>query len=115
MADSTGIYKEKVLKCSDYPGLRDAARAYLEFARPGTPPQTASVAIAGPVSGDRFEMTNHLWNFSVEETRRDLGLQSRLITWDTKQYTPGGAVYQDSGGGGGEGGGLFQRLGGCLQ
>jgi glucokinase len=84
LADSAGIYKEKVLKCSDYTGLRDAARAYLDFARPDTSPQTAAVAIAGPVKGDRFEMTNHVWTFSVEETRRDLGLRRFHLMNDFK-------------------------------
>jgi glucokinase len=75
LADAGGIYKEKILKCRDYPGLSEAARAYLAYAQPGRPPQTASIAIAGPVTGDRFEMTNHLWSFSAEETRKALGLE----------------------------------------
>ncbi len=84
LADCNGIYKEKVLKCGDYPGLSDAARAYLDYARPDKTPQAAAVAIAGPVIGDRFEMTNHIWSFSVEETRRQLGLDSFHLLNDFK-------------------------------
>lgn len=74
LADGNGIYNEQVLKCGDYPGIREAAQAYLKLAQPARAPQTASVAIAGPVTGDRFSMTNHPWSFSVNETRDALGL-----------------------------------------
>lgn len=84
LADGEGIYNEQVLKCGDFPGLREAARAYLDMARPSKPPLNASVAIAGPVSGDRFSMTNHPWSFSVRETRDALGLSRFSLMNDFK-------------------------------
>ena len=44
--------------------------------KPNKKPEVGSFAIAGPISGDWFEMTNNPWKFSVEETRKDLGLKS---------------------------------------
>ena len=75
LADRAGVYEERVLKCHDYPDLASAAVAYLALVKPEHAPRTASFAIAGPVIGDRFEMTNHIWNFSIEETRKTLGLE----------------------------------------
>jgi glucokinase len=74
LAHAGGISDELVLKCGDYPGLLDAARDYLARVAPPSPPRAAAVAIAGPVTGDWFEMTNHPWHFSQEETRKALGL-----------------------------------------
>ncbi|MCB1756304.1 MAG: glucokinase [Gammaproteobacteria bacterium] len=71
------ISRQHVLPTSDYPDFVQAVRAYLEWA--GQPRIVdAAVAIANPVSGDRLDMTNHDWSFSIEESRRQLGLQ-RLI------------------------------------
>lgn len=75
LADNKGVYSEQILKCADYPGLVEATRAYLSLAKPANMPQSAAMAIAGPVLGDRFEMTNHVWSFSQKETQKALGLQ----------------------------------------
>lgn len=75
---------ETVLKCADYPGIAEAARAYLERVKPDTPPRQGIFAIAGPVAGDRFEMTNHPWHFSVESVRRELGLERLELMNDFK-------------------------------
>jgi len=79
LADREGIHDEQILKCEDYPGIFEAAESYLY--KVGNPAiAKAAVAIAGPVQGDRFEMTNHPWSFSVSAVREKLGLQSfRLI------------------------------------
>ena len=74
LAGPDGITDELVLKCGDYPGIVEAAQAYIDRVRPAQAPRAAAVAIAGPVNGDWFEMTNHPWHFSQEETRRALGL-----------------------------------------
>ena len=76
LADPGGIYEEQILKCDDYPGILEAAQAYLENVTPEKRPKGASVAIAGPVNGDKFDMTNHTWSFSVEETRKALGFDT---------------------------------------
>jgi glucokinase len=75
IATPEGISAQKILKCDDFPGLIDAARAYLEDARPEIKPAAGALAIAGPVKGDSFSMTNHPWSFSIETTRQALGFE----------------------------------------
>lgn len=73
LADSDGIYAEKILACADYPNLDDAMADYLSGT--GETIRQAAVAIAGPVAGDYFAMTNNPWEFSVEAVRRKLDLE----------------------------------------
>lgn len=75
IAAPTGVEQEKILKCDDYPSLVEAAKAYLDEAKPEVMPEKASFAIAGPITGDTFTMTNNLWSFSINETREALGLK----------------------------------------
>ena len=70
------ICKERVFKCVDYDGLAPAARAYISEAGHNITLNNGAFAIAGPVLGDRFQMTNHLWSFSVSDVRDKLGLKS---------------------------------------
>jgi len=72
---------ERTLKCADHYSLVDAIHAYLESI-PHTMPETASLAIATPVSSDQITMTNHVWDFSVTETRKALGLKSLKVLND---------------------------------
>jgi glucokinase len=76
---------ERVLSCADYPSLVEAIEHYLrEVAElKGRPrPFEGAVAIANPVTGDWVKMTNHVWAFSIEETRRALGLERLLVLND---------------------------------
>ncbi len=72
---------ERTLACSNYRSLVDAVLAYLDDVSQPMP-ETASLAIATPVSNDRIAMTNHIWDLSVEETRRTLGLRSLKVLND---------------------------------
>ncbi|MGD2160290.1 MAG: glucokinase, partial [Gammaproteobacteria bacterium] len=45
-------------------------------------PATASLAIATPVTNDRIIMTNHIWDLSVRDTRKALGLKSLKVLND---------------------------------
>jgi glucokinase len=72
---------ERTLSCANYRTLIDAVLAYLEDASQAMP-ETASLAIATPVSNDRVVMTNHVWDLSVEETRKALGLKSLKVLND---------------------------------
>ena len=72
---------ERTLLCADYGSLVDAVLAYLDDVSQPMP-ETASLAIATPVSSDRISMTNHTWNLSVEETRLALGLKSLRVLND---------------------------------
>lgn len=82
LVDESGIHDEQILKCADYPGLLEAAQAYLNQVK--QKPKRACMAIAGPVKGDRFEMTNHVWSFSIDETRKTLGLDQFTLMNDFK-------------------------------
>lgn len=74
LADSRGFYAEKILACADFPNLDDAMKAYLSDA--GEKVSHAAVAMAGPVNGDWFEMTNNPWKFSVADVRNKVGLDN---------------------------------------
>ena len=70
--------EERTLATADYPGLAEAARAYLDGLPGSVTPTEGVFAGAGPVEGDLIALTNCPWRFSVEETRRALGLR-RLV------------------------------------
>ncbi len=69
------ISQERVLKCVDYDGLYRATQSYLDSLPSAQTPKTGAFAIAGPVLGDRFQMTNHPWSFSIKDVRDKLGLK----------------------------------------
>lgn len=71
----------RVYPCAAYPGLAEAAREYLA-AVGGPPPRLGGLAVATSVDGDLVQMTNHVWRFSVEETRCALGLERLLVVND---------------------------------
>ncbi|MDQ2696653.1 MAG: glucokinase [Pseudomonadota bacterium] len=70
-------HSEQVLACAAYPDPAAAMEHYLSQAG-GPRPRQAAIAVATPITGDRVKMTNHVWSFSLEETRRQLGFE-RLI------------------------------------
>ncbi|MGE5503516.1 MAG: glucokinase [Actinomycetota bacterium] len=63
-----------VMRCADYPGPAEAATAYLEAVTPPVRPARAAFAVASPITGDRIDLTNSPWGFSVEGVRAQLGL-----------------------------------------
>lgn len=74
------LLDERRLACTDHGTLAEAVEAYLAMAAPRARPRRAVIAIAGPVGGDVFRMTNIAWSFSVRETAARLGLDSlRLV------------------------------------
>ncbi|MGE4227140.1 MAG: glucokinase [Dongiaceae bacterium] len=71
-----GVVLDHVLTmpAADYPALATAVEHYLA-ATGVTAPTSAAIAIAGPIVGDRAEITNHsAWSFSIDAVRRCLGL-----------------------------------------
>jgi glucokinase len=65
--------EEKNLLCADFPGPVEAARHYL--AQCGAPAvQEAAFDVATGITGDFVQLTNGPWGFSIEQTRRALGL-----------------------------------------
>ncbi|BAL24988.1 glucokinase [Azoarcus sp. KH32C] len=71
----------EVLHCGDYAGIVDVIQAYLRRLS-GPAPRHAAIAIANPIDGDLVKMTNRDWQFSIEETRRRLGLDTLLVVND---------------------------------
>lgn len=77
VADDATISAVKPMKVADFDTLADACQAYLEAGGNAEGlPRHAAFAVASPVLGDEIRMTNHRWVFSIEETRRKLGLDT---------------------------------------
>ncbi|MFG6489512.1 glucokinase [Roseateles sp. BYS78W] len=74
------------LRCADHADFHAAVRAYLAGLswQDGAPQQIAhaAIAIANPVEGDRVRMTNYHWQFSIDEMRQRLGLDTLVVVND---------------------------------
>jgi glucokinase len=77
-----GVRRQSTLYCADYSEPAAAAEEYLNGLDSSQRPEKAVFAIASPVTGDRVEMTNHVWDFSIEETRRQLELSTLRVVND---------------------------------
>jgi glucokinase len=73
--------QELNLRCADFDGLEQAARHYLAQMG-GAPVTEAAFDVATAVTGDLIRLTNSPWAFSIEQTRRQLGLQRLLVLND---------------------------------
>jgi glucokinase len=76
------IIHNTILACADHPTLEDAAEAYLGIAAPADAPVRGAIAVAGPVTGDLVNLTNHPWTFSVRRARERLGLDHLSVIND---------------------------------
>ena len=75
------IERIATLACAEHAEFVHAVRAYLDgFA--DTPVKHAVIAIANPINGDMVKMTNHHWEFSIEASRRALGVETLLVVND---------------------------------
>lgn len=73
IADEQGVHDAITLQCTEHEGLVDAAEHYIKQVSANTnKPKAGMIAIAGPVHGDFFEMTNHAWKFSIKDTQAQL-------------------------------------------
>ena len=67
--------------CNDHDALIDAMRHHLRVH--GLPtPRACGIGIANPVTGDRVQMTNHHWSFSIGELERALGVERLVVIND---------------------------------
>ncbi len=67
--------------CNDHDALIDAIGHHLRVH--GLPtPRACSIGIANPVTGDRVQMTNHHWSFSIGELERALGVEKMVVIND---------------------------------
>ncbi|KQV87462.1 glucokinase [Pelomonas sp. Root1237] len=74
------------LRCADHADFHAAVRAYLQGLswQDGGAQQIAhaAIAIANPVEGDRVRMTNYHWQFSIDEMRQRLSLDTLVVVND---------------------------------
>ncbi len=63
-------YAFHVLRTRDYGGPAQAIAAYLRRKARSRLPETAVIAVAGPITGDVINLTNAPWKFSIEDLRR---------------------------------------------
>lgn len=74
------------LRCADHADFHAAVSAYLKsLSWPDSGAQQiahAAIAIANPVEGDRVRMTNYHWQFSIDEMRQRLGLDTLVVVND---------------------------------
>lgn len=71
------IAQVQTLLCADHACLKSAINHYLAHQASDRRPSLAciAIAIANPIQGDRMQMTNHDWSFSISTLRTALGLQ----------------------------------------
>jgi len=75
------IAAERTLAGADFAGLRTAIEAYLrEVDAPRL--SRAAIAVATPITDDWVQFTNSPWSFSIETTRRELGLKQLRVLND---------------------------------
>jgi len=77
------------LRCADHADFHAAVSAYvadlagLPWPGGSTPPIAhAAIAIANPVEGDQVRMTNYQWQFSIDEMRQRLALDTLVVVND---------------------------------
>ncbi|AKJ29705.1 glucokinase [Caldimonas brevitalea] len=67
--------------CAEHATLQDAMQRFLDDHRLGSP-RWCAIGIANPVVGDRVQMTNHHWSFSISEVQRRLAMDRFLVIND---------------------------------
>ncbi len=80
-APGAGLSDEATYPCADHPTLLAAMQHYLRQHGKAVP-RWAAIGIANPVTGDRVQMTNHHWSFSIDEVRQQLGLERFIVIND---------------------------------
>ena len=67
--------------CAEYETPLAAIRQYLAEHGHGKA-RWCAIGIANPVTGDRVQMTNHHWSFSISQLRQDLALERLVVIND---------------------------------
>jgi glucokinase len=74
---------EASLRCAEHADFHAAVTAYLHALPQGLGRvRHAALAIANPVDGDRVRMTNYHWQFSIEQMRERLQLDTLVVVND---------------------------------
>lgn len=71
-----------IFPCRDYPDPAAAAEAYLDAVKPPRRPLRAAFGAATAIAGDKVELVNLAWSFSIEDIRRRLGLDRLVVVND---------------------------------
>ena len=74
LAVDGALNESRIFACADFESPADAALAFLADIPADARPRRGAFALAGPVLGDEVTMINRGWTFSLEETRKALGL-----------------------------------------
>ena len=81
IVNDNDISHVEVLSCADYKSPAEAAQVYLN--RVGAKPDAGAFAVATALDGsDKVAMTNHVWAFSINETRQHIGLKHLAVIND---------------------------------
>ncbi len=72
------------LRCAEHADFHAAVSSYLAGLPAGAAGaiEHAAIAIANPVEGDEVRMTNYHWQFSIEQMRQRLSLQTLVVVND---------------------------------
>lgn len=97
------IEEQITLPCAQYVSIEAAMRAYLATID-RQHPHVCAIAIANPVHGDRVQMTNHHWSFSISALQQAFGFARLEVLNDFTALAlalpglPAEALYQVGGG-----------------
>lgn len=75
LADEQGFHHLEILACAQFESIKPALDAYFAKVQQ-TVPQHACICVACPVTGDRIQLTNLHWNFSIAEVQAQLGFKT---------------------------------------
>jgi len=78
-----GKYRElRHVAVSEYATLQEALSEYLHALPGGVRPTSVALAVAGPVSSGKVELTNLNWSFSIAALQAELGLSQLVVIND---------------------------------
>ncbi len=75
-------YARHVLRTKAFASPAEAIEAYLRLKARGRRPESAAIAVAGPLGGDLVKFTNAPWAFSIAALRRDTGIEALFVLND---------------------------------
>lgn len=78
------IEHQRTYPSTDFPGVEQAVSQYIEDT--GVVVKNACLAVAGPVTGKRFRLTNLKWDVDIEAAQKVLGLDSLHLKNDFSAY-----------------------------
>ena len=78
------IEHQQTYPSTDFPGVEHAVAKYLEDT--GVEIKNACLAVAGPVTGNHFRLTNLKWDVDIDAARKTLNLDSLHLKNDFSAY-----------------------------